>query len=280
MTLIPGLAELADRYDGYIIDLWGVIHDGVTPYAGAIDCLSALRRHGKRIVLLSNAPRRAAVAIEGLTHLGIPAACYDAVVTSGEAAFLALRDRPEPWHRALGARPYHLGPPRDASVLDGLDLLTTTHPAQASFVLNTGPDDERNPTDPAAYDDVLHACHAASLPMLCANPDLTVVRGGVDIVCAGTLAERYVAMGGESHSIGKPDPAIYQGVLATLGTPRNRVLAIGDSLRTDIAGAANAGVDALWILGGIHAHTEPAAGQRQASAMNLSPAGMMHRLVW
>jgi HAD superfamily hydrolase (TIGR01459 family) len=280
MTPLSGLGDFAANYDGFIIDLWGVIHDGVTPYADALDCLAQLRRRDKRVVLLSNAPRRAAVTIAALRRLGVHDPLYDAVVTSGEATHQALRTRPDAWFAALGNRIYHLGPPRDRSVFDGLGLIETADPAAASFVLNTGPDDARSPTDPAAFDDVLHACSAAALPMLCANPDLTVVRDGIAILCAGALAERYRAQGGDVRSIGKPDPAIYAGVLATLAVAPTRVLAIGDSLRTDIAGAAGVGLDALWILGGIHAQDSLTAAADEAAAAGLCPSAAMTRLIW
>ena len=280
MKRLAGLSEWADRYDGYIVDLWGVIHDGVTPYPGALECLSALRDRGKRVVLLSNAPRRAAIAIDGLRRLGVPDALYDSVVTSGELTHCALRTRPDAWFRALGDRLFHLGPPRDRSVFAGLGLTETQYPHAASFVLNTGPDDERSPTDPEAFDDVLHACLSAALPMLCANPDLTVIRDGNVILCAGALAERYAADGGDVRSIGKPDPAIYDNVLAALGTTPSRTVAIGDSLRTDIAGAERAGLDAIWILGGIHRLQHYDDATAEAALLRIAPSAAMATLVW
>jgi HAD superfamily hydrolase (TIGR01459 family) len=280
MMLLPGVAALADDYDGLIIDLWGVIHDGVTPYPGAVACLGALRDRGKRIVLLSNAPRRAAAAIDGLRQLGIDDGLYDAVITSGEMTHQALRDRTDPWVAGLGSRLFHLGPPRDRSVFDDLDLIEADTPAEASFVLNTGPDDLRNPTDPAAYDDILAQCHASGLPMVCANPDLNVVRGGLMIICAGTLAARYAKLGAQVRSIGKPDPAIYAAVLAALRVGSGRVVAVGDSLRTDIAGAAAAGLDAVWILGGIHAHASIEAARADAALNGLDPRAALLRFAW
>jgi HAD superfamily hydrolase (TIGR01459 family) len=280
MKTPAGMADIADAYDGFIVDLWGVIHDGVTLYAGALDCLERLRARRKRIVLLSNAPRRASVAIAGLHRLGIADHLYDAVVTSGEATYTALAQRPDPWFAALGSRVFHLGPPRDRSVFEGLGLHEAATPAQASFILNTGPDDARSPTDPAAFDDVLHACRAAGLPMLCANPDLTVIRNGQPIICAGALAERYAQAGGDVRAIGKPDPHIYTGVLSILGIAPARIAAIGDSLRTDIAGAAAMGLDAVWILGGIHAHEDPAAAAAEAARHGLNPFAALPRFTW
>ena len=282
MRLLPGFAPLAAEYDGFILDLWGVIHDGVSPYPGAAECLLALRAAGKRVVLLSNAPRRAG-AIQGqLRKMGIGADAYDGVMTSGEATYLMLRDRPDPWYQALGRAVFHLGPERDRNVLHGLDLQICDTPDGAGFLLNTGPDDHLNPTDPAAYDAVLRDCAARGLPMICANPDLEVIRGGVRVICAGTLAVRYLAMGGAVRSLGKPDPAIYAPVLATLGVPRFRVLAVGDALRTDIAGAAAVGVDACWVLGGLHGAHEggDAAVTAEATAAGLFPVAAVPHFVW
>lgn len=281
LTRTEGLAALADRYDGYVVDLWGVLHDGLAAYPGAVACLAALREAGKRVVLLSNAPRRAEATRAGLRRLGFDDALYDALVTSGEATHAALRDRPSPWFRALGARMYHIGPPRDRSVFEGLGLIEAASPAAASFVLNTGPDDERSPTDPGAFDDVLAACRAAGLPMLSANPDLTVMRDGLQIICAGVLTQRYRALGGDVVEIGKPDAAIYDTVFAALDVAdRTRILAIGDSIRTDIAGAAAAGVDSLFIMGGIHAGEGRAAAAARLRAAGLTPVAILDGLFW
>lgn len=282
MRALPGFHAIAGEYDGFILDLWGVIHDGVRPYPGAVDCMASLRAAGKRVVLLSNAPRRAG-AIQGqLRKMGIPASAYDGVMTSGEATYLMLRDRSDPWYQALGSAVFHLGPERDRNVLHGLDLEICDAPEGAGFVLNTGPDDHLNPTDPAAYDPVLRTCAAQGLPMICANPDLEVIRGGVRVVCAGTLAQRYVAMGGDVRSLGKPDPAIYAPVLAMLGVSPVRVLAVGDALRTDIAGAAAMGLDACSVLGGLHgAHLgSNAATEAEAAAAGLFPVAAIPHFIW
>ncbi len=282
MRRLANFAPLAAEYDGFILDLWGVIHDGVEPYVGAAECLLALRGMGKRIVLLSNAPRRANEVVLQLRGMGIPDSAYDGVMTSGEATYLMLRDRSDPWYRRLGNAVFHLGPQRDRNVLDGLGLDIRDTPEGAGFMLNTGPDDHLNPTDPAAYDTVLRDCAAQGLPMICANPDLYVIRGGVRVVCAGTLAQRYVAMGGDVRSLGKPDAAIYAPVLAMLAVPPARVLAVGDALRTDIAGAAAVGLDACWVLGGLHgAHRgSDAATEAEATTAGLFPVAAIPHFVW
>jgi HAD superfamily hydrolase (TIGR01459 family) len=279
---LRGLSDIADRYDAFIVDLWGVVHNGVTPYPGALACLDHLA--GRPVLLLSNAPRRAAAAQAMLRRLGVGDGLYTDILTSGEATWRALRDRTDPWFARLGGRAYHLGPLRDRNVLDGLDITVVAAPAQADFVLNTGPDDDAQaPTELAAFIPDLRACHEAGLPMLCANPDRVVIRGGMRLLCAGALAEYYASIGGDVASIGKPDPAIYASALSRLNTPASHVLAIGDSLHTDIAGAANAGIDSLWILGGIHwdsLQETPDNAARLAAASGLDPSFVLNRLVW
>ena len=158
MQMLTGFAPLAARYDGFILDLWGVIHDGVSPYPGAVEVLKRLRAAGKPAVLLSNAPRRAHVAQLAMRGMGIADALYTGILTSGEVTYRMLRDRTDPFFAALGTRVYHLGPERDRNVIEGLDCERVRRPAQADFVLNTGPDDERSPTDLADCEDELQAC--------------------------------------------------------------------------------------------------------------------------
>lgn len=283
MEHLPGFAPLADRYGGFIVDLWGVVHDGTTPYPGAIDCLGRLRERGKPVVLLSNAPRRAHVAQAAMRDMGIPDDLYTGILTSGEATHLLLRDRSDSWFAELGQRVFHLGPPRDRNVIDHLPLTRVDDPAEADFVLNTGPDDALGATDIAIYVDTLAACHAAGLRMVCANPDLEVIRGGVRVLCAGALAQHYESLGGSARWIGKPDPAVYAPVMAMLDLPPHAVLAVGDALRTDIAGAAAAGVDSCWVLGGIHAEelgTDPARIAAAAREAALAPVAVIPAFIW
>jgi len=288
MEHLPGFAPLADRYDGFILDLWGVIHDGVNAFPHAVDCLHRLRKAGKRTLLLSNVPRPNDAAQALMRGMGIADDLYTDILTSGEAVRRALRRPPDLWWAELGQRVFHLGPERDRGVMEGLALEKVAQPAEANFVLNTGPDDHRNPTDMAEFEDVLADCARHHLPMICANPDMVVIRGGVRVLCAGSLAQRYQEIGGDVRSIGKPDAAIYQPVLESLGQPVGRVLAVGDALHTDIAGAAGVDIAACWVLSGIHGAAladgnggyDTARAQAMATEAGLAPLATVPRFGW
>jgi HAD superfamily hydrolase (TIGR01459 family) len=199
-----------------------------------------------------------------------------------------LQNPPDLWWAELGQKVFHLGPDRDKPVLAGLPLTVVDTPSQADFVLNTGPDDHRNPSDMAEFEPLLLACSHHRLKMICANPDLEVIRGGVRVLCAGALAVRYKALGGDVRALGKPDPAIYQPVLEQLGLAPHRVLAVGDSLRTDIAGAVGVDLAACWVLDGLHgADLQSATGgfdtikaEAAAHAAGAIPVATVPRFVW
>ena len=270
---------LARDHDGFIVDLWGVVHDGVRPYPGVPACLRHLREAGKRVVFLSNAPRRTAPVAAALAAMGIGPDLYDGIMTSGEAVRAALVSRTEPDFAALGDRLFHLGPPRDRNLFDDLGLAEADHPGAADFLLNTGPDDLAPPDDPAAFDPMLREALGAGLPMVCANPDLEVIRDGRRIVCAGALAQRYAAWGGRVIWRGKPDPAVYRPTLALLGTDPDRTIAFGDSLRTDIAGAKAAGIASVLVLSGIHVAT-PEEAWADCVAAGLDPRAIIGGFRW
>lgn len=240
------MAALADRYDGFILDLWGTIHDGIRPWEGAIECLAALKRRGKRILLLSNAPRRSYLAIARMDEMGIPRNGYDDVLTSGEAAQNALAARADTWHRRLGRRCHLLGPPKDDSVLEDVPHERVDDLAQADYIVNVGV--RRRMDGLAEYEAFLADAAARKLPMICCNPDLEVLRGDDRELCAGALARRFEELGGDCYYHGKPHAPIYRESLKRLGLsdPR-RVLAVGDALRTDVAGAAASGMDAVLV---------------------------------
>lgn len=248
---LSGISAVIDHYDGLILDLWGVIHDGEQPYPGVADCLDRLRAAGKTLCLLSNAPRRTGGAIAKLEGMGLGRDRYHHVMTSGEAAYDALRLREDPWHAALGRRLFHIGPDRDTDVFEGIGYEVVPTAAEADFVVNTGIVTFGESV--ADYQPQLDACRAAGLPMICANPDLVVMVGPQLVICAGSLALRYEEMGGDVFWHGKPFAPVYARCLSLMGIadPR-RILAVGDSLRTDVAGANAAGLDVALVTAGIH----------------------------
>lgn len=244
------VSELADRFDALILDLWGVVMDGHHAYAGAPECLAELHARGKTVILLSNAPRREQAVVERLAGMGIDHALYDRIVTSGEASRIALETRADPAFAAMGRRFLYIGPTKDAGLLDGLDY-TPTPVEDADFVLNTGIEEDDDPLE--KYDAVLRAACARGLPMVCTNPDRVVVRHtGQRVLCAGALAEAYEAMGGTAHYFGKPYGGVYQVCFDILdGIDPARVLAVGDTLETDIAGAQAVGLKTVLVQGGV-----------------------------
>lgn len=247
-----GLSALAPDYQAFIVDLWGVMHDGVAAFPEAVACLEQLKARGKRVLILSNAPRRAAAVAQRSVELGIAAELFDAVVSSGEAVWRQLAARRDPWYRALGRRCYHLGPERDFGMREGLDLDFVAELATADFILNTGALSTEDTVED--YAPLLEEALGRGLPMVCANPDLEVIRGGRREICAGAVAALYERLGGEVRYDGKPYRSIYRACFDALGLDRpEAMLAIGDSLRTDIAGAQAVGIAGLFVAGGLHA---------------------------
>ena len=251
VQLIGGVSELADRYDGFLVDLWGCVHNGIEPFPAAVDALLRLAEAGKTICLLSNGPRRASDLVARLDQMGVPRAAYHHVMSSGEAAWQALAERPDAFHAAFGARCYHLGPARDRSVIEGNGTVPAVSIEQADFILNTGPVDFADSLE--SYEAVLQDALRLDLPMVCANPDLVVHIGDDLVICAGLIAQRFEALGGRVAYHGKPYRSVYDRCFAFMETiASSRILAIGDGLRTDILGAGKQGMDSLFLTAGIH----------------------------
>jgi HAD superfamily hydrolase (TIGR01459 family) len=252
IRILGGIGEVAPDYDGLILDLWGVLHDGSQPYPGVLDALQRLKDLGKRMVVLSNAPRRSAPVAQRMAEIGVPPTFFAGIHSSGEEVWQKLERRDEPFYAALGRRCFFIGPERDESMTEEARLVRVPTVATAEFVLNTGPWGWDETTE--RYEGVLQEARARDLPMVCANADLVVVHRGRRVICAGLLAQRYEALGGRVRWHGKPFPSVYDTCVAQLGiADRGRILAVGDSLRTDIAGARAAGIASLWVAGGIHA---------------------------
>ena len=250
--IIGAAGALLERYDVLFCDVWGVVHDGVRAYANATDALIRFRERGGTVVLLTNAPVPIHRVEAMLDARHVPAEAYDAIVSSGE---IALAHIAETGYRTA----YFIGPrERDAAFFER--ATAEDAPLEtAEAVVCTGLTDDINETV-ESYRDVLAAAHARDLPFVCANPDLVVDVGGRLFLCAGALADAYQHLGGAVFWAGKPHAAAYATAKATAERIRGgrvapeRILVIGDAVRTDLAGAATAGLDALFITGGIHRH--------------------------
>lgn len=286
--LLPGIAPLAERYEGFVLDLWGVIHDGRQVFPWVNETLAQLKRAGKRIVLLSNAPRRVAVTEARNAAIGLDNGLVDGLMTSGEAAWTHLDGRPDAFYRGLGRNCLHIGSERDITARDGLEGYRFVESAEeADFLFNTGSAHEDGRA--AIGEAPLEVAARRRLPMVCANPDKVVIVGGRMEECAGAIAARYEALGGRVRYHGKPHAEIYEPVMALLDLPRERCLAVGDSMATDMRGAANAGLDALFVVDGIHrseidptASGEPEPQRLAALAAHhgLRPVAAVHRFAW
>ncbi len=268
MRQLTGLSELAGDYDALLCDVWGVLHNGVAAFPAAVDALVTFRAAHGPVGLITNAPRPAAAIRPQLRSLGVPDEAYDALVTSGDVTRMAIAQRP-------GVKLLHIGPDRDLSFYDGLDA-TLASEADAELVSCTGLTDDTSET-PDDYRPLLERIAARGLPMVCANPDIVVERGSELIYCAGALARLYAEMGGEAILVGKPHAPIYDAAkreLAAFG--RSRILAVGDGLPTDIRGAADNGLPALFVTGGIHAADfgPPAEPDAERVAARLSAEGL------
>ena len=299
LRIIAGLGELAGDYDGFILDLWGVLHDGSKPFPGAVEALTRLKSLGKRTVILSNAPRRAAMVSQRVAEIGIPRDLYGALHSSGEEAWRHLSRRDDPFFRALGRRCYFIGPRRDDPLMAGLDLERVDDLERAEFLLAVGPEDWEENLAP--FEAMLKAARARDLPMVCANADLVVMHKGRRSICAGAMAEFYERIGGKVRWHGKPYLSVYQTCFELLDLEdHKRILAVGDSLRTDIAGAKTAGIDSVLVASGIHAQEfgiyagefgAPQGGarksaldldriERAAAAAGLAPLAAMEQFRW
>jgi len=252
IPIYEGVSAFADDYDGFILDLWGVLHDGVQAYDGARECLDALKSRGKRIALLSNAPRRSMTIVDMMTDMGLPPTCYDALITSGDAVHYMLRDRTHPVFAGLGRKVFYVGSEQAQDVLDGLEYTKVDQIQEADFVLLSGPHTLDDSLD--QYIPIVDELALTKPIAICANPDRAVIRQGKVVVCAGNIADLYTERGGTVHEVGKPDPAVYDLAIKELGIARRaKVVGIGDSFATDMRGCSASGIDGVLCARGIHA---------------------------
>lgn len=283
IPILDGLAAVANQYDLFIIDQWGVLHDGVNPHEGAVDVLRALRAAGKTITILSNSSKRRSVTTERMAAMGFTNDLFDHCVTSGEEVWRALHDRSEPFYEALGERCYMFTWEGDKSMINDLPLVEADGVEDADFILNSGTPSDA--TGPDSLLSILQRAVARDLPMICTNPDF-VSKGpdGELSLCPGATARQYAELGGRVDYRGKPHAPVYQKCFA-LAPGHGAALAIGDSLYHDIGGANNAGIDSLFISSGIHAEdlsniTDPAALIELFAREGQSPTYAMPALRW
>ncbi|UXN70522.1 TIGR01459 family HAD-type hydrolase [Devosia neptuniae] len=281
---IAGLSDLAGRYDAVLSDVWGVVHNGVAAFPSAVEALAEFRRAGGKAVFITNAPRPSGPIVDLLDDLGVVREAYDAIVSSGDATRTMIA-------KYSGRAIHHVGPAtEDDALYEGLNV-RRTGPEEAEVVVVTDLDTDED--TPEMYRERARLWLARKLPMICANPDRVVEHGDKIIYCGGALGDLYAAMGGMVLMAGKPYQPIYEEafrlaeVAAGRKLDKSRVLAIGDSVRTDATGAAQFGLDLLFITGSIHAAELDAFGKPdpQAIADLVAPsrahlAGFLPRLSW
>jgi HAD superfamily hydrolase (TIGR01459 family) len=281
--LIQHFSPMARDYEVVLCDVWGVVHNGVEAFADACHALAQFRRAGGTVILITNAPRPGALVMTLLDRLKVPRDAYDAIVSSGDVTRSIIAAR-------AGQAVYHIGPERDVPMFDGLSPLAPIE--RADYVVCSGLFDDTTES-PDDYRGLVARLRQRDLPMVCANPDVVVERGEKLVYCAGAIADLYAAAGGSVLYAGKPFAPIYEEALTAARVARGRetehrqVLSIGDSVRTDLQGAANFGVDCLFVTGGIHAgelggrdHPGPAVLGDIFTSAGLSPKAVMRRLVW
>jgi len=282
---IESFEPLGRDYDAVFCDVWGVVHNGLNAFPAACEALMRFRRGGGTAILITNAPRVGEAVARILDRLGVPREAYDGITSSGDVTRGIVASR-------LADAVFHLGPQRDSSIFEGLDVKFAPL-EQADYVVCSGLFDDTTET-PESYRDMLKAMRARSLFMVCANPDVVVERGETLVYCAGALADAYAALGGEVLYCGKPHAPIYEAALAAAAAlrrgavpARSRVLAIGDSVRTDLKGAAAFGIDCMFVTSGLHAEHYGSREAPDLAALNavfaaagVAPRAVMRALNW
>jgi len=250
LRFIENMRDLVADVDVLLSDIWGVVHNGLEAFPEACEALHTFRQRGGTVVLITNAPRPADSVQRQLRKLGVADETYDAIVSSGDLTRHFVADHP-------GKTMFWLGPERDNSIYRGLEAAFAPIES-ADYIVCTGPFDDETET-PEDYRAMMEQARARNLPLICANPDIVVERGDRLIYCAGAIAELYRELGGEVIFYGKPHRPIYERAMSIAEArrgakiPLRRVLAIGDSVRTDLTGAHGFGINLLFVTRGIHA---------------------------
>jgi HAD superfamily hydrolase (TIGR01459 family) len=284
LRFVEKLRDLVGGVEVVLSDIWGVVHNGLEAFPEACAALHTFRSQGGTVILITNAPRAGANVRRILDRFAVPHDAYDAITSSGDVTHGIVETR-------LPERVFHLGPERDLSIFAGLDV--TFAPAEtADYVVCSGLFDDTRET-PEDYRELLTTMRARSLFMVCANPDIVVERGDELVYCAGAIADAYAEIGGEVLYCGKPYAPIYEAALGKAAalrggpTPLARVLAIGDSVRTDLKGATSYGLDCLFVVSGLHAEDAGGRGAPDLSGLNatfaaagVAPKAIARRLTW
>ena len=282
--LLPNFSALAPDYDVVLSDVWGVIHNGISAHPHACEALMRMRARGGIVILITNAPRPGEVVSRQLERLHVPRETYDAIVSSGDVTRSVIQAR-------RGQSLYHLGPERDRSIFSGLDVHFAPLET-ADYVVCSGLEDDETETSDD-YRPRLEFMLSRNLFMVCGNPDVVVERGSTLVYCAGAIADLYASMGGEVLYAGKPYRPIYEMALAKAESAAgrkidlSRVLAVGDSIRTDLKGAGKMGIDFLFVTSGIHAEELGSREQPDGAALLATftaaggaPKAVMRELKW
>ena len=255
-----GISDISDSYAGFIIDQWGVLHNGDKPYEGVVDCLRELKNRNKYIIILSNSGKRAEQNKERLKKIGIGPSLYDEILTSGEMTWQGLKNQNEGFFVGLGKKCYVISRGGDTSIVDDLDIEIVDDIKKASFLMISGTDaPEKTMED---YEPILKTAARMRLTALCANPDSRGIMGSVYIMGAGSLARRYQDFGGVAHYIGKPHQPIFQQCIRTLQAREiypGQTIVIGDTMAHDILGGTLVNIDTMLVKCGLHAPTFAAA---------------------
>ena len=245
-----GLSTMAKRYDTFLIDQWGVLHDGQKPYVGAVECLRRLTWSGKQVIIISNSGKRAAANESRLKKIGFPRDSYSQVVTSGEITWQMLATGGGVFRKFVGKRCLLLSSEDASEFAAGLSIRLVDSVEEADFILLAGIDDSKPQN---YYDYIIATGLSRGIQLICTNPDLTRITSDGLKPGSGAMAKNYQARGGRVHYIGKPHPEIYSHCLMLAATrSEGRAIAIGDSLHHDIAGGIAAGIDTLLVIGGVH----------------------------
>lgn len=247
---IAGIEPLIEAYEGFLLDQFGVLHDGVQAFPGAIEALDLIRDAGRKVIILSNSGKRSAPNIKRLEGLGIERYMFDDLLSSGETAWLGLQNRSDLTFAGLGHRCFFISRGGDQSAVEGLPIETVESPLDADFVLLTGLDPD--PDFRRRIENRLEVAVKRKLPMVCTNPDKISLEGDERVPGPGSLADHYEGRGGEVRYVGKPWPAIYRAAIHKLNLRVDRIVAVGDSLHHDIKGAEAFGIDGAIVTNGVH----------------------------